>query len=237
MRDISCYWIIVLIKHQTRPGLHNPKNKSITIPAWWPGQQFLPCRILKHTAVKGGHVTLQKRNWCRDISDILCGSKKGSLFGRKAVWRRRRERGRRRSRRKRAGSVSDASISLWQGGRILSVCLDMLNKLLYLECFFGGVWREKVKQQNRGEWHGSKLCSGFVLMSQLLPGRDWTVPLFFFSRIVAKEPEDHGRMREMLWIYATLFLVSQAWGHETGLNINLWLQSCFTCYINYYFYY
>lgn len=53
-----------------------------------------------------------------------------------------------------------------------------------------------MKQRNGSEGHGSELCSGFVLTPQVLPGRDWTVILFFFSRTVATElrgpREDEG---------------------------------------------
>lgn len=129
MRDISCYWIIFLIKHQT--GLHNPKNKSIAISGWWPDDQFLQRWSSKHAALDGRHVTLQKRNWCLDISDILCVSEKGSLFGRRGFGK-----GDEREEEKRAGSVSDAS--LYHYDREEGFCLDMLNKLLYPEFFWGG---------------------------------------------------------------------------------------------------
>lgn len=45
--------------------------------------------------------------------------------------------------------------------------------------------------------------------------------VFVFSlRHCGRRTRGAAQLREMLWIYATFLLLSQAWGRETGLNLN-----------------
>lgn len=85
-------------------------------------------------------------------------------------------------------------------------------------------WREGAFQLVRRWWSPSNCITGLVLMLQLLTRQGWTCCFFLFSLpdVVAEEPEEQLSWREMLWIYAMLLLLlSQAWGDETSMNLNI----------------
>lgn len=108
-------------------------------------------------------------------------------------------------------SCVGGSSSLGRRRRDLSVGFLLYHHELVSRIF--SVGSEMVKSLKR---HHCDLITGLIWMLQLLA---W---FLLFSLSGAEEPEEQLSWREMLWIYAMLpLLLSQAWGRETGLNINI----------------
>lgn len=66
---------------------------------------------------------------------------------------------------------------------------------------------------------GQHLSAGFDVAAA---GKARPDLVFVFSlRHCGRRTPGAAQLREMLWIYVTFLLLSQAWGRETGLNLNI----------------